>query len=72
MSAVGTGTSLRDKELDPEISCFNSASSFCARAICSKSMVGDGTVIALVAIQDSAPATGLSLVWAMSVVNWDI
>ena len=48
-----TGTFVRDKELDPVVSYFNSATCICVRAISLESTVGGGTFIALVAILDN-------------------
>ena len=61
MSAAGTGIALKDKEEFDSISCFNSASSICAKAISLKSMLGCEIVTAFVSIQDRASATWFSL-----------
>ena len=74
MSAIGTGTGLKDKEEFDSVSCFDSASSFCANAISSKSTRGCDTVTEFVSIRDRAFATGFAqpLMWTMFVVNWDM
>ena len=61
MSAIGTGTPLKDKEDFYSISCINSALSVCVRAISLKSMLGCETVTTFVSIRERASATGFSL-----------